>query len=69
MASHPLRLLKLAQEVSVDGLLLGTSDIFLVAIPLGAIVAVFWLGVELAISAWKRAWGVHSAFRVICGMM
>jgi hypothetical protein len=67
MVSIPLMLLKLAQKVTVVGLLLGTSTIFLVAMPLGATVAMFRSGLELAISAWKIAWGVHGAFHVICG--
>jgi hypothetical protein len=68
MASRPLMLLKLAHEVSIRGLLLGTIAIFLEAMPLGATVAIFWLGMELAISASKRAWGVHGDFHVICQM-
>jgi hypothetical protein len=67
MASHPLMLLKLAQGFSIGGLLLGTRAILLVAMPLGATVVIFQSGMELAISAWKREWGVHSAFHVICG--
>jgi hypothetical protein len=43
MASCPLRLLKLAQEISIGGLLLGTSAILLVEMYLGANVA-FWVG-------------------------
>jgi hypothetical protein len=65
IVSRPLRLLKFAQEVSIGVLLLGTITILLVAMPLGATVAFFRSGVELAISACKRAWGVHGAFHVI----
>jgi hypothetical protein len=67
MASRPLRLLKLDQEVSIGGLLLVKSAILLVAMHVGASVVIFRSGVELAISAWKRAWGMHGDFRVIYG--
>jgi hypothetical protein len=41
MASRPLRLLKLAQKVYIGDLILGTSSMLLVAMHLGANVAIF----------------------------
>jgi hypothetical protein len=58
---------KLAHEISICGFLLGTSAILLVAMPLSATVAIFRSGVDFAILAWKRVWGVHGAFHVILG--
>jgi hypothetical protein len=46
MASHPLSLLKFAQEVSISGLVLVTISILLVTLSFGATVAFFRLGVE-----------------------
>jgi hypothetical protein len=60
-------LLKLAQEVSIGGLLLGIRVILLVAMLLGATVAIFHSGVELAISSWKKEWVMHGTFHVIYG--